>query len=102
MKRPAWLDDPATPGLLLFAGIALAGFVVMGIGFDVATGYYHRVFAQTPIILSGGFGGLALVLMGSGLASIQTSRGLAAQERRETELVLDEIAALTATIREQA
>jgi hypothetical protein len=39
-------------------------------------------------------GGLALILLGAGLASVQAGRRLAAAERVETEALLDEASAL--------
>jgi hypothetical protein len=40
--------------------------------------------------VSGGFAGLALVLVGAGLASVQAGRRLAAAERADTEAVIEE------------
>jgi hypothetical protein len=93
MRRPAWLQDPAAPSLLLFAGLAASGFVAIGIGWKVAERTLLVPF-QTPALVSGAMGGLALVLLGAGLAYIQASRRLAAAERAETEALLDEAAAL--------
>lgn len=93
MKRPSWLDEPAAPSLLLFSGLIVAGFVAIGIGWKVAA---RTLFVplQTPALVSGGMGGLALVLIGAGLANAQSGRRLAAAERAETEALLDEASAL--------
>ena len=93
MRRPAWLEDPAAPSLLLFTGIALGGFVAIGLGWRVAARTLFVPF-QVPALVSGGMGGLMLVLLGAGLANIQAGRRLAAAERAETELLLDEASAL--------
>ena len=93
MNRPAWLKDPAAPSLLLFAGLILSGFVAIGVGWKVAARTLLVPF-QTPALVSGAMGGLALVLVGAVLASVQISRRCAAQERAETEALLDEAAAL--------
>ena len=98
MRRPAWLADPVAPSLLLFAGLVLAGFVAIGIGWRVAARTLFVPF-QTPALVSGGLGGLALVVIGAGLASTQASRRMAAAERAETEGVLDEAAALVEALR---
>lgn len=98
MRRPAWLADPVAPSLLLFAGIVLSGFVAIGIGWRVAARTLFVPF-QTPALVSGGMGGLALVVLGAGLASTQASRRIAAMERAETEAVLDEAASLVEALR---
>ena len=93
MRRPAWLQDPAAASLVLFAGLVVGGFVAIGLGWRVAARTLDVAF-QTPAVISGGMGGLALVLIGTGLAYVQTSRRLAARERAETETLLDEAAAV--------
>ena len=93
MSRPSWLRDPAAPSLLLFAGLVVAGFVTMGLGWRVAARTLFVPF-QTPALVSGGLGGMALVLLGSGLLSIQSGRRLAAVERAATDRLLDEAALL--------
>ncbi len=93
MRRPSWLDDPAAPSLLLFTGLVLAGFVAIGVGWQVAARTLIVPF-QTPALVSGAMGGLALIVIGAGLANIQAGRRFAATERAETEALLDETAAL--------
>jgi hypothetical protein len=98
VKRPGWLRDPAAPSLLLFAGVVIAGFAGIGAGWKVAARTLYVPF-QTPALVSGGLGGLALVLLGSGLANVQDGRRLAAIERAETEALLDETSALVEAVR---
>ncbi len=98
MKGPTWLRDPATPSLLLFSGVVVAGFVAIGIGWKVAARTLLVPF-QTPALVSGGMGGLALILLGSGLANVQAGRRLAALERAETEALLDEASALVEAVK---
>lgn len=93
MTRPEWTRDPLAPSLLLFGGIVLAGFVAIALGWRVAARTLVVPF-QVPAMVSGGLGGLALIILGAGLASIQVGRRLAAEERAETEDLLDEAAAL--------
>lgn len=96
--KPAFLDDPAASSLLLFAGVVISGFVAIGIGWKVAA---RTLFVQyqTPALVSGGMGGIALVLLGSALFSIQSSRRLAARERAQTEGLLDEAAGLLEAVK---
>ena len=93
MRRPAWSYDPAASSLLLFAGLVVIGFVAIGIG-DRSIARTLFVDVQVPALVSGGMGGLALILLGCGLVNVQTGRRLAAAERAETELLLDEVSQL--------
>jgi hypothetical protein len=93
MNRPTWLRDPAAPSMLMFAGIVIGGLVAIGFGWRVAARTLFVPF-QTPALVSGAMGGLALVLLGAGMANIQAGRRLAAAERAETEALLDEAQAL--------
>jgi hypothetical protein len=84
--------------MLLFGGLVLAGFVGIALGWRVAARTLIVPF-QVPAMVSGGLGGLALIILGAGLASIQVGRRLAAEERAETEDLLDEAAALMDAMR---
>ena len=98
MRRPDWMRDPLAPSLMMFAGVVLGGFVAIGLGWRIAA-RTALVPLQTPAVVSGAFGGLALVIAGAYLANVQVGRRLAAQERAETEDVLDEAAALVARLK---
>ena len=91
MKRLT--SDPAFASLALFAGVVVAGFVTIGIGWRVAARTLF-VPAQVPAIISGGLAGVALVLVGAGLVTVQAERRANALERAQTEDLLDEAAAL--------
>jgi hypothetical protein len=93
MNRPDWTRDPLAPSLALFSCLVLAGFAAIALGWRVAARTLVVPF-QVPALVSGGMGGLALIALGAGLASIQVGRRLAAEERAETEDLLDEAAAL--------
>ena len=86
-------SDPAFASVALFLGIVVAGFVAIGFGWRVAARTLF-VPAQVPAILSGGFAGLALVLIGAGLVTVQLERRSNALERAQTEDLLDEASAL--------
>jgi hypothetical protein len=98
VRRPDWTRDPAAPSLLLFAGLVVGGFVAIGLGWRVAARTLY-VGLQIPAIVSGALGGIVLVALGAGLASIQAGRRLAASERAETEAVLDEAHALVVAMK---
>jgi hypothetical protein len=98
MRRPDWTRDPATPSLLLFGALAGAGFAAIALGWRVAARTLY-VGLQVPALVSGAMGGLALVALGAGLFATQTGRSLAAKERLETELLLDEAVALVDAVK---
>jgi len=93
MRRSSWLAHPLTPSVLLFAGLILGGFAAIALGWKVAARTLF-VSIQTPALVSGAMGGLALVLAGGMLANIQAGRWFNAVERAEMEALLDEAAAL--------
>lgn len=93
MRRPEWSRDPAAPSLMLYAGLVVGGFVAIGLGWRAAARTLFVPF-QVPAVVSGGVGGLALIILGAGLAATQVGRRLAAAERAETEDLLDEAAAV--------
>ena len=91
MKRLT--QDPAFASLALFGGVVLAGFVAIGFGWRVAARTLF-VPAQVPALISGGLAGVALVLIGAALVSVQVERRSNALERAQTEDLLDEASAL--------
>ena len=78
--------------------IVAVGFVVIGIGWNGAAGSGGQVNnisdlrAQLPWLLSGGFLGLAIVIVGASLMVVQSAR----EDRARLESRLEEIAALLA------
>lgn len=98
MTRPSWSRDPALPGLLLFGLLTVSGFVVIALGWRAAARTL-LVSEQVPALVSGGMGGLALVVSGCALVGVQLRRRQAAQECKETEQLLDELAALVEEVR---
>lgn len=99
MRRPAWSRDPLTPSLVLFAALVVAGFVAISLAWRLAA-RLALVPLQVPAVVSGAMGGLGLVVTGAFLAHVQVGRRLAAQERADTEDVLDEAAALVARLKD--
>jgi hypothetical protein len=91
-------SDPAAPSLALFAAVAASGFVAIAVGWHVAA-TTRFVPSQIAALVSGGFAGVVLVLVGSVLVSVQASRRSAALERRQTDDVLDELGALVDAFR---
>jgi hypothetical protein len=98
VARPEWTRDPAAPSLGLFAGLVVGGFVAIFLGWKVAARTLY-VGLQVPAIVSGAIGGLVLIALGAGFASIQAGRRLAAEERLETDLLIDEAQALVSAVK---
>jgi hypothetical protein len=94
------MRDPFAQSLMLFAALVLGGFVAIGMGWRVAA-RWGLVALQVPAVVSGAIGGVALVVTGAFLAHVQVGRRLAAQEREETEDLLDEAAALMVLLKER-
>lgn len=67
--------------------IALA-FVSFAASWKGASGT-TRIDVQVAYLVSGGLGGLSLLVAGGALTTVQLSRWLAARERLELEAVLD-------------
>lgn len=67
-------------------GYCLAGLVLIFLGWNGAASY-DRVPAQMPYLVSGGIGGLALVVIGAALIVVQSNRA----DRVALQLRLDEL-----------
>lgn len=98
MRRPGWTTDPAAPGLALFAAFVVGGFVAIALGWRVAARTLY-VALQVPALVSGALGGLALVALGTAFATTQAGRRIAAQERADTDALLDELGGLVDSLR---
>lgn len=67
------LRDPASPGLVVMLGVAVAGAITLAVTvFGIADARF--VPLQIPHLLSGGIGGAALVAVGALLAAVQFDR----------------------------
>src|ERR1041385_8800245 len=76
-------------------GLVVAGFAVMAAGWRGAARTLVVPF-QIPYVVSGGIGGLALVVLGAGVFLVQVGRRHAADERGAGDRVLLELDALLA------
>ncbi|MHB8437889.1 MAG: hypothetical protein ACYDD4_01835 [Acidimicrobiales bacterium] len=80
--RPSFLDrlSPARFGARLGLGVVLLGLIVIGVGWDGAAGsggevnHVPLVQAQLPWLLSGGFLGLGIVVLGAALVIANAQR----------------------------
>ena len=78
--------DPFTRSLVVSGLLIAAGFVAIWLGYRGAARSL-LVAEQLPFLLSGGVGGLALIIAGAGTLAVQSSRYWTARER----VLLDEI-----------
>jgi hypothetical protein len=69
---------------VLLLGLAFVAFLAAWKGASDTL----EIDVQVAYLVSGGLGGLALLVAGSALLTVQLSRWLAARERRELEAVL--------------
>lgn len=81
------LRDAFTRSIVLALGLIAGGFVAIGLGWKGAAGSLV-VAEQLPYLLSGGVGGLALIVTGAGILTVQANRYWNARERARLDLVL--------------
>lgn len=84
-----FLRDPGTPALWVLGGATLVGFGGIVLGWRAAA----RTLAvplQTPALVSGGFGGMAIIATACLVATIHLSRRDAAREDNELDRLIDE------------
>lgn len=82
---------PLAAALATCALIVAAGLVSLVLGTRVVARTVN-VADQVPAMVSGGIGGLALVLTGCTLALVQVGRACAESERRANQELLDTLA----------
>jgi hypothetical protein len=81
------LGDAFTRSVVLALSLIVGGFVAIGLGWKGAAASLI-VAEQLPYLLSGGVGGLALIVTGSGILTVQANRYWNARERARLDLVL--------------
>jgi hypothetical protein len=86
-RLPRFLLDPFSRSMVFAAALVVGGLVGIGLGWR---GVARSVLVpeQLSFLVSGGLGGLALVITGSGIAMVQCSRYWSARERRNLDSVL--------------
>lgn len=90
----AW-RDPAMPALVFLPLLAVAGCGVLVVAVVGMASMPPHVALQVPYLVSGGFGGVALVMCGVLLAAVQAERRDRVAATAETQEVADEVCALT-------
>ena len=81
------MKDPFTRSVVLALALIAGGFVAIGLGWKGAAASLV-VAEQLPYLLSGGVGGLALIVTGAGILTVQVNRYWSARERTRLDLVL--------------
>ena len=81
-------DDPIAVSCWIAVLLLALGFVAF-LGAWKGTSGTARLDEQVAYLVSGGLGGLSLLVAGSAMLTIQLTRWLAARERQELEAVLD-------------
>lgn len=98
MRTPRWWSDPFVAGLGLFVGLVVFGFCSIALAWRAAARTLI-VGAQIPPLVSGGLGGLGLVILGTGFAVLHLSRQAATDQRAEMDRLLDEAAGIADALR---
>lgn len=101
MTPERWWRDPFRVSLGGFALLIAGGFVAMGLAWRLVD-RTDLVGAQVPPLVSGGLGGIGLIVLGVGLATVQAGRQRAADERAELDDALEEAIAIADALRAQA
>ncbi|HVE98143.1 MAG TPA: hypothetical protein VNA12_03090 [Mycobacteriales bacterium] len=89
------LVTPAVSTGLVLTGIVAAGFVAIALAWRGASLTPYVPF-QVPFLVSGGFGGLALVVLGLGLFDVHVNRVQEAKRHVDTNAALREAVQLLA------
>ena len=79
--------DPFRRACAVMLVVAIAGFVLIGVGWSVVAGS-ALVAEQVPVVLITGVGGIALVVVGLGLLWVQLQRRNAATQREQLDELL--------------
>lgn len=92
-----WIEvlrrDPLVVSCWVAVGLMVLGFSATVLGWAGAAATL-AVPVQVPYLVSGGLGGLALVITGAAVLDVQVGRRVAARERIELESVLADTRAL--------
>jgi hypothetical protein len=93
------MRGPAQLASYVAIGMIVAGFLVIGLAWNGAASL-DFIQGQFPYLLSGGLGGLGLIVAGMAIMYVQTTRALAVERSRQMERVNAEARAVLAVIRE--
>lgn len=89
--------DPALPGLLFHGLLTLGGFAVLVVGVIAMVGTPY-VPLQLPYLVSGGFGGAALLGVGAVLTAVLAERRDRAAAVAQMQDVVDEVREITSIV----
>ncbi|MEA3056811.1 MAG: hypothetical protein QOD30_2243 [Actinomycetota bacterium] len=92
-RARAAMADPGAQALAVLAVLAVGGFVLLALGWQGTDGVTFVPF-QTPWLVSAGVGGLAMLGMALGAASIHLGRRDDAAHRARVEALVREAAEL--------
>jgi MFS family permease len=84
-------SDPFARSIAFAIALILGGFVAIGLGWRGAARSLI-VAEQLPFLISGGLGGLALIVAGAGTLAVQASRYWNARELQRLELIVSRAA----------
>lgn len=85
------MRGPAQLASYVAVGMILTGFMIIGLAWNGAASL-DRLPSQFPYLLSGGMGGLGLIVAGMAIMYVQTTRTLTAERSRRYSRVNAEMA----------
>jgi hypothetical protein len=93
--------DPYAASVAVLIAVGIAGAVGIGLG-AVGIAGSDTIDQQLPYLVSGGLGGLCMVIIASGLYSAQRRRLASVQEREAMDRVLSSVDVLLDDLRDAA
>ncbi|HEX9889404.1 MAG TPA: hypothetical protein VGA69_07985 [Nitriliruptorales bacterium] len=81
------LRDPFASSVLVLVSLVIAGLAMLFLGWQGAAAQV-RVSDQLPYLVSGGFGGLGLIVFAVGIGNVQSRRRIEARRRAELARVV--------------
>lgn len=101
MRRARALADPFATSLLVHLAALVLGVAALGLAWT-GTKESADVAEQIAYVVSGGFGGIALIGFASGVFAIEARRWAEARRRAEFDRVIEEAVDLLAVVRAEA
>ena len=89
------LAGPVVSTTLVLGAVATSGFVAIGLAWRGAAGTPYVPF-EVPFVVSGGLGGLALLVFALGLLDVHANRVESARRHAQTDAVLRQVVELVA------
>lgn len=98
LVMPAFWRDRGRRPYAVFGALVLAGFVVLAVSWR-GVAREADVALQIPYVVSGGLGGIGLILVGCALTAVQVARRSAVNQQLQLDVVIQAVESLTRDLR---